>query len=128
VFGAQLGAIALMMLASSAVHAAQPRESPLCTLVRGVHAWTWLFTGVWGIHMAAFMYVFNGKRGVHHLWLGEDTDSMHAVEVGGWYLAIDAWLSAAVLTLPLVCCPARSAKLSAVADEDDDDDPLLERK
>mmetsp|Transcript_36868 Transcript_36868/g.118210 ORF Transcript_36868/g.118210 Transcript_36868/m.118210 type:complete len:85 (+) Transcript_36868:132-386(+) len=78
--------------------------------------------------MAAFMYVFKGKRGVHHLWLGEDTDAMHAHEVGGWYLAVDAWLSAAVLVLPLLCCPAKSAELSSVAVADDDGDPLLERK
>ena len=91
--------------------------------------------------------------GVHHLWLGEDTDAMHAHEagscsccvarptawglnkeasvfhqVGGWYLAVDAWLSAAVLVLPLLCCPAKSAELSSVAVADDDGDPLLERK
>uniref|UniRef100_A0A7S3T119 Uncharacterized protein n=1 Tax=Emiliania huxleyi TaxID=2903 RepID=A0A7S3T119_EMIHU len=128
VFGVQLGAISVMMLASSAVHAALPRESPLCTLVRGLHAFWWLFAGVWAVHMAAFMYVFKGKRGVHHLWLGEDTDAMHAHEVGGWYLAVDAWLSAAVLVLPLLCCPAKSAELSSVAVADDDGDPLLERK
>jgi len=48
--------------------------------------------------------------------------------VGGWYLAVDAWLSAAVLVLPLLCCPAKSAELSSVAVADDDGDPLLERK
>ena len=112
----QLGGIALMMVVSSAVHAAHPRDAPLCSLVRGLHAWTWLFAGVWAVHMAGFMYIFNGKRGVHHL-LFEDEEHMHAEEVGGWYLAIDAWLSAAVLVLPLVCCPAKSANLSSVADE-----------
>ena len=49
-------------------------------------------------------------------------------QVGGWYLAVDAWLSAAVLVLPLLCCPAKSAELSSVAVADDDGDPLLERK
>jgi len=43
-----------------------PRESPLCTLVRGLHAYWWLFAGVWAVHMAAFMYVFKGKRGLLH--------------------------------------------------------------
>ena len=96
--------------------------------MRALHAWTWLFAGVWTVHMAGFMYIFNGKRGMHHLIFPDfdDDEHMHAHEVGGWYLAIDTWLSAAVLTLPLVCCPAKSATLSKVSDEDVDEDPLLD--
>ena len=60
--------------------------------------------------------------------LNKETSVFH--QVGGWYLAVDAWLSAAVLVLPLLCCPAKSAELSSVAIADDDGDPLalLERK
>ena len=55
----------------------------------------WLLNGLWLYHMAYFMYVLPGRRGLHHLlWPTEDAEEAIAV-----YLAIDGWLAVIIVAL-----------------------------
>lgn len=85
---------------------AQARAVPL--LVRAFHAFVWLLNGVWWAHMGYFLYIFPGKRGLHHLLAPQSHLTAMASTVPGvaekaafemtcLYLAVDAEFCALVI-------------------------------
>ena len=121
-WGVMLLGVAATGVCSAAAHAAAPRATASAAFARAVHAFAWVLTGVWGVHMAAFLYIFNGKRGIHQLLYGDLFGHHHATEVGGFYLAIDIWVSAAALGAML---PPPKAKVAAKLLPPDEEEGLL---
>mmetsp|Transcript_63563 Transcript_63563/g.105704 ORF Transcript_63563/g.105704 Transcript_63563/m.105704 type:complete len:309 (+) Transcript_63563:224-1150(+) len=91
--GAGLIALGAANFACSLAHARLPRDDAAATLLRLLCATLWLLNGLWLYHMAFFLYLLPGRRGLHHLlWPSADVDESIVV-----YLAIDSWLAVLIV-------------------------------
>uniref|UniRef100_A0A7S0JHH3 Cytochrome b561 domain-containing protein n=1 Tax=Calcidiscus leptoporus TaxID=127549 RepID=A0A7S0JHH3_9EUKA len=112
ILGLLLMALALMQMGNSMLHTLSSIPAPLCMLTRKLTAFAWVLTGLWLVHMAAFLYMFGNEargkgRGLHHLlWADEhgQVQSPLAAECAGFYLALDI-----LMGVLLVSCMASSS-------------------
>jgi len=116
----QAGLLILLSLAvaSVAAAAAQPVGTAAGPALRVLHAVCWIVNGVWLILMAVLMYLWPGRRGLHHLvYSNEDPGEATSV-----YFALTLLISAlAVACLTLRERRAEPASQSAAELRDADE-------
>jgi len=84
-------ALGLAMLASTILEWCARGDTAV--VARLLHASLWLWNGLWLVLMAVMLYLWEGRRGLHHLWW----PSTEANEANSVYLALCVWMTVVIV-------------------------------
>jgi len=132
IWGAAWIYMGVMHLLSSMVHAVLPREAPLSALLRGLHAFGWLFNGLWACLMGWWVSLWSDEgRYARQPGSGRWTGAREVIwpvlkqklpsgfEEGLALFGVTIWLSGALLAVQLYRDEVRERARAAPAKSDE---------